>query len=287
MTLAAALRDRGITLNLPPGATPRIVADPVRLRQILTNLVGNAIKFTEPGGAVTVEVGQTRSATRISVRDTGIGIRAEDLERAFLPFEQVSRTSTAGAGLGLAISRSLAELHGGTLEATSELGAGSAFTLTLPRRPRPSAQGPAPAPEVPMPGRPDGSGRAILVVEDDPTTLAQAAEVLQMVGYEVRQAAGLKEAQRSLARAVPDLMVVDLRLGDGSGLDLIAEARSRPSTATMPILVLSADTMPDDVRRAREAGCDDFLPKPIRPRILLDRIRQLTDGRPEAGTARR
>jgi CheY-like chemotaxis protein len=192
-----------------------------------------------------------------------------------------------GAGLGLAISRSLAELHGGTLEATSELGAGSAFTLTLPRRPRPSAQGPAPAPEVPMPGRPDGTGRTILVVEDDPTTLAQAAEVLQMVGYEVRQAAGLKEAQRSLERAVPDLMVVDLRLGDGSGLDLIAEARSRPSTATLPILVLSADTMPDDVRRAREAGCDDFLPKPIRPRILLDRIRQLTDGRPEAGTTRR
>ena len=218
----------------------------------------------------------TRGATRISVHDTGSGIAPGDLDRAFQPFEQVSRTSTQGAGLGLAISRSLAELHGGALTATSELGIGSVFTLTLPRRPRstPSSASDDPA------GIPDiaaGDGRPILVVEDDPTALGLATDVLRMAGYEVWQAGGVGEATATMQAATPALILLDLRLGDGSGLELVERLRSDGIHRDLPILALSADAMPDDVSRARAAGCDDFMAKPASPRALLTRIHELIE----------
>jgi CheY-like chemotaxis protein/anti-sigma regulatory factor (Ser/Thr protein kinase) len=250
------------------------MADPIRLRQILTNLIGNALKFTERGGRVWVEVATRHSATLITVNDTGIGIASEDLERAFLPFEQVSRTSTPGAGLGLAIARSLAELHGGQLDVSSTLGEGSSFTLTLPRRPEPGAGRVAQAlVSIPVVG--GGGGQPILVVEDDPTALSLATDVLRMANYEVWQARGLAEAKVHLERDTPALVLLDLRLGDGDGVDLAKQIRGDKRHPWLPILVLSADAMPDDATRARAAGCGDFLSKPVSPRVLLTRIQEL------------
>ena len=272
--LARAAATGGIALDLPDGPGPAVFADPVRLRQILTNLVANALKFTERGGRVWVEVGSTRAATRITVHDTGTGIAKEDLERAFLPFEQVSRTSTPGAGLGLTISRSLAELHGGELSATSEPGVGSAFTLTLPRRHQPGPRKPS-STATPLPVLGTGGGRAILVVEDDPTAMGLATDVLHMAGYEVWAARGIAEAIALLDVASPALILLDVRLPDGSGLELVERLRADATQIDLPILVLSADAMPDDAKRARDAGANDFLAKPVGPRVLLARIHDL------------
>jgi CheY-like chemotaxis protein len=208
------------------------------------------------------------------VNDTGIGIAPEDLERAFLPFEQVSRTSTPGAGLGLAIARSLAELHGGQLEVSSTRGVGSSFILTLPRRPEPTPGGP-PQTSVSVPATSLGGGRPILVVEDDPTALSLATDVLQMANYEVWQARGLAEAQEHLERDTPALVLLDLRLGDGDGTDLARQIRADSRHPMLPILALSADATPDDAIRAKAAGCGDFLTKPVSPRVLLRRIQEL------------
>jgi PAS domain S-box-containing protein len=265
---------RGVALDIPEGPGPRVMADPIRLRQVLTNLIGNALKFTERGGRVWVEVATRHSATLITVNDTGIGIAPEDLERAFLPFEQVSRTSTPGAGLGLAIARSLAELHGGTLDVSSTPGVGSSFTLTLPRRPEPGAARTA-ATSAGLPAARLGGGKPILVVEDDPTALTLATEVLHMANYEVWQARGLAEAREHLERDTPALVLLDLRLGDGDGVDLAKAIRADGRHAGLPILALSADAMPDDVMRAKAAGCGDFLAKPVSPRVLLSHIEKL------------
>jgi signal transduction histidine kinase len=123
---------KGVDLLVPDVDGERLRVDPLRARQVLLNLLSNAVKFTEPGGRVWVEVNPKRGALAIAVRDTGIGIKRKDLARIFEPFERVSGSGRRGAGLGLAISRKITELHGGRLEATSRVGAGSTFTVTLP-----------------------------------------------------------------------------------------------------------------------------------------------------------
>ena len=280
-SLGRSAEERGVALEFPagPGPGPTVLADPVRLRQILTNLLVNAIKFTEPGGRVWLEVHATRTATRITVHDTGIGIAPEDLERAFLPFEQVSRTAIRGTGLGLTISRSLAELHGGQLDATSTPGLGSAFTLTLPGRPYVARRPPESATILPVAGV--GEGRPILVVEDDPTAMELTSTMLRMAGYDVWQATGLAAADEELGRRTPALLLLDLRLGDGNGLDLVPRIRANVALRDLPVLAVSADAMPDDVARARAAGCTDFLSKPVSARILLARVHKLIEEAPE------
>jgi PAS domain S-box-containing protein len=277
--IAASLRptaaDRGVTLDLPEAPGPSFVADPVRLRQILTNLIANAIKFTESGGRVWAEARATRTSVRITVRDTGAGIAPEDLERIFEPFEQATRTSQLGAGLGLAIARSLTELHGGKLEVQSTPSVGSAFSLVLPRLPASWSRGTVAEPvrsEAPIRGR----GRLVLVVEDDPTALDLVAEVLRRADYQVHQAADLDEATRLLGHRRPDLVLLDVRLGDQSGLELLPVVRST-DPGRIPVLAISAETSPEDVRRALDAGCDAFLPKPVGPRLLLARIGSMID----------
>jgi CheY-like chemotaxis protein len=128
-----------------------------------------------------------------------------------------------------------------------------------------------------------GRGQSILVVEDNATAMDLATDVLRMADYEVWQAHGLAEAIAAIEVATPALILLDVRLGDGNGLELVKRLRSDGTHADLPILVLSADAMPDDVNRAREAGCDDFLSKPVSPRVLLKRIHDLTNGAREIG----
>jgi signal transduction histidine kinase len=130
--IAPLASEKGILLAFAQVPGVVIVADPLRLRQVLLNLLSNAVKFTGRGGRIRVSVRSEAGSMQISVQDTGIGIAPENLERAFLPFEQVSPTDASGAGLGLAISRRITELHGGTLTAESAVGRGSTFTIALP-----------------------------------------------------------------------------------------------------------------------------------------------------------
>jgi CheY-like chemotaxis protein len=221
-----------------------------------------------------VEAASTRTTTSITVSDTGIGIAPADLERAFVPFEQVSGTATSGAGLGLAISKSLAELHGGELVAVSTLGEGTSFTLRLPRRAKVLSGRPADAAYTDPVGI-VGGGRPVMVVEDDMTAMGLVTLILRLADYEVWPSVSLAEARARLADATPALVLLDVRLGDGSGLELVEEMRATRRLRDVPVLVLSADAMPDDRRRAAAAGSTDFIAKPASPRALLAKVNEL------------
>jgi len=273
MEMAPLARDKGVTLDLPVEPGPWILADPVRIRQVLVNLVANAIKFTPAGGRVWVEVDAAGTATRISVRDSGIGIAAEDLTRIFLPFEQAAAASDRGAGLGLSIAQRIVELHGGRLDATSAPGVGSTFTVTLPKGVLAGGSETLAEPQAP-PGPLAATGRtSILIVEDDPDAMSLEADLLGEAGYEVLRASSLEEARRALADLTPGLVLLDLRLGDSDGLDLARQMRATDGTRSIPILALSAEAMRGDARRAFAAGCDAYLTKPVSTRDLLARIR--------------
>ena len=162
--IAPLAAEKGIGLTMTEGRGVRVVADPLRLRQVLLNLLSNAVKFNHRGGRIQVSVQVADSDLQISVHDTGIGIAPDDLERAFQPFVQVSSSDTPGVGLGLAISRRIVELHGGTLTAASALGRGSTFTVTLPTSDRVPVADPVDVGEPPVLA--SDHGPALLVVDN-------------------------------------------------------------------------------------------------------------------------
>ncbi len=274
--IAPLAAEKAIALRVPRGRGPVVVADPLRLRQVLLNLLANAVKFTGRGGRIRVEVQQAASGTTIAVHDTGIGIAPADLERAFLPFEQVSGTSSPGAGLGLAISRRIMELHGGRLTVASQIDRGSIFTVHLPAGAAPSADAGRPqrAPAIALPRR-AGAGRRILLVEDDATALDLVAEVLERGGFVVSRAASVEAALHSLDECRPEIVLLDLRLGDEDGLVVARHMRAAPDTTAIPILALTAGAKPEDPARARSAGCDAYVTKPVGARELLGHVHEL------------
>jgi CheY-like chemotaxis protein/anti-sigma regulatory factor (Ser/Thr protein kinase) len=261
----------------------RILADPLRMRQILVNLVANAVKFTDRGGRVWVEAHDDGWATRVVVHDTGLGIRDDDQDRIFEPFEQVSGLSSPGAGLGLAIARRLVELHGGSLEVSSTLGVGSTFTVSIGKDPTAARD------EVDLEAQPAGQVPAgtrqstILVVEDDTTALNLVSDLLRRSGYLVWQAEDLAGAIERLAAGAPSLVLLDIRLGAEDGLEVARRLRADPGMRNLPILALSADAMQHDADRALEAGCDGHLAKPVLARELLGRIHALLEGSTSPG----
>jgi PAS domain S-box-containing protein len=286
--IAPLAAEKGISLRVPRGRGPIVEADPLRLRQVLLNLLANAVKFTGRGGRIRVEVRRDATGTTIAVHDTGIGIAPDDLERAFLPFEQVSGTNSPGAGLGLAISRRLVELHGGRLIVTSKLDHGSTFTVYLLPAPD-RATDTAPARRVPAAAlpKPAGDGRPILLVEDDETARGVLAEVLERGGYPVLVAQDVGEALGHLETALPGLVVLDLQLGDEDGLAVARHVRARGEESRLPILVLTAGGSPSDPERALAAGCDLYLAKPIGARELLGHVHRLLASADAEATGRR
>jgi CheY-like chemotaxis protein len=238
---------------------------------VLLNLVANAIKFTAHGGRIWMDIQSTAEATIIAVHDTGIGIASEHLERAFEPFEQVSGTNATGAGLGLAISRQLIELHSGRLDVESTLDVGSTFRVSLPKVP---GTAPARGAEAPAARRASAPAerRSVLIVEDDADARELVSEVLRRGGYDVLAASGVAEAVGHLAGPPPSLVLLDLRLGEDDGLDVAGHVRSTPSIRDLPVLAMSADATEYDLERVLAAGCDGYLSKPIGARDLLNRM---------------
>jgi PAS domain S-box-containing protein len=266
------LRRKGLTLSLCLGAERHCVrADPGRLQQVLWNLVKNAVKFTPEGGSVTVtteDVGPDR--LRIAVTDTGIGIEPGVLPRVFDAFEQGGGETTrrfGGLGLGLAISRAIVEAHGGSLAASSGgKGRGATFTVELgDARPLPGA-----APDGPAPGA-GGRRRAlrILLVDDHKDTLRVLARVLRSLGHEVSPADSVGSALEAARGAEFDLLISDLGLPDGSGLEIMR------SLSPIPGIALTGYGMEDDVSRTRAAGFAAHLTKPVDAGLLesmIDRV---------------
>jgi PAS domain S-box-containing protein len=269
-SVASTASEQGVLLDIPAGVRGRVLADPLRLRQVLLNLLVNAIKFTEAGGRVWLQARSVDDEVVLHVRDTGAGMAPEDLDRMFLPFEKGSAV-TAGAGLGLAIAKRLVELQHGSLEVASTVGEGTTFTVTLPaaRPGRDDAAAASPQRTAHMPGE-----RAVLVVEDDPALLDLTALVLESGGLTVDRAASVADALDAITRDTPALVLLDLSLGNGDGLEVVRHMRAEPSTRGVPVLALSARVARSDVERALAAGCEAHLAKPIGARELLNRVRQ-------------
>jgi signal transduction histidine kinase/PAS domain-containing protein len=268
--LVAADAEVALDIGPIPPSAPRILADPVRFRQVLVNLVGNALKFTPRHGHVVVEVQAGEHDVVVAVSDTGVGIDPADLQRLFEPFERAKDARAPGTGLGLAISSAIMELHGGRLAAESWPGVGSRFTATfrVARLPHYTAEVErAVADEGPL-----VTGRGtVLLVEDDESSRESTVSVLTAAGYRVVAASTRAAALAAVATCGADLVLLDVHLPDGDGLDIVDELRALSGSPGARVVAFSADRIGNTEERARQA-CDDFILKPLRPRELLRRV---------------
>jgi PAS domain S-box-containing protein len=274
-----------------PGDLPTLVADPVRINQVLLNLLSNSVKFTPEGGSITVTARQVHSSAvaverrkradreastvdrerpgefvEISVADTGIGINAENLQRLFQPFTQLEPVLTKryeGSGLGLALTKKLVELHGGTIWAESVgEGKGSTFTFRL------LLAGLRATPRL-------------LVVDDDETLLGTIRDVLKAAGYHVETAADGAAALTQVEAAKPDLVILDLSLPQVNGWEVLRSLRADTGTRALPVLVITGV----EVGRGDEiltAGADEFLAKPFSVPVLVSTVQRLLEQSPLA-----
>jgi signal transduction histidine kinase/HAMP domain-containing protein len=232
-------------------------ADPARLQQIFWNLINNAVKFTPQNGQITI-ITSNHSGGQLCVEiaDTGMGIESETLPKIFDAFEQGGRTQSGGLGLGLAISKTLAEAHKGTITAKSAgRDKGSTFTLVFPTCEKAEAQmAPAVSPRLA-----ERQPMRILLVEDHEDTNRSLTNLLRRRGYRVQSALTFQSALELSASEQFDVLISDLALPDGNGIDLIQKLASRPLLA----IALTGFGMEDDIRRSREVGFQHHLVKPI------------------------
>ena len=263
-------------------------ADERRLKQILVNLLSNAVKFTPVGGraGLTVSGDKQRRVVDFTVWDTGIGIAGTDLPRLFQDFVQLDTRLAReyeGTGLGLALVRRLAELHGGQVKAESDgPGKGSRFTVSLPWEPAAFAPLPTPKPRGPTDAVRPLTGPAvtreaplILVVDDQPALLLAVQGILKANAYQVE---ALEDSRIALARARtlrPALVLVDIQMPHVDGLTLIRQMRADPALASTPILALTALAMPGDREQCLAAGANEYFSKPVNLNDLVTTVRRL------------
>ena len=259
-------------------AVPQWVsADPLRVQQVLTNLLDNAVRFTEKGWvALEVDAEQLPEGELqlvVEVRDTGPGIPEADQERIFERFEQggSGRTWTGGTGLGLAIGREIARLMNGDLAVVSRAGCGSVFRATFKV---PSAA-PATAPDAADGSRDHGrAGARLLVIDDEPHNRLLLRQMLEPLGFTVTEAADGREALESLGSGLPDIILLDLRLPQMDGLAFLAHLRRQQLEPRPWVIALAASESPGDQQAALDAGADAFLTRPLRRNDLLACLRQ-------------
>ncbi|BAU64892.1 ATP-binding region ATPase domain protein [Stanieria sp. NIES-3757] len=265
---------KGIILSYEPLSTlPTFIhADEKRLRQVLLNLLANAVKFTDRG-SVTFKVGNHDGKLRFEVKDTGIGIAADQLEAIFLPFQQVGEQSrtTEGTGLGLAISRQLIQMMGGKLQVKSTLGQGSVFwfELDLPEVNHKNKQF--------KQGKRNiigfrGSKRKVLVIDDQWENCSVLVNLLQPLGFEVMEASDGIEGFAKAREFQPDLIFMDLIMPKMDGFETTRQLRMLPELADLAIVAISASVLNFDRKQSLAVGCNDFLPKPFWEEELLEKL---------------
>jgi two-component system CheB/CheR fusion protein len=256
------IREKKLQLELRLGAMNHFVmGDGARLQQVFWNLLKNAIKFTEAGGRIVIQTTEADHRLRIAFRDTGIGIEPAVLPHIFEPFEQGEKAITrhfGGLGLGLTISRRLLELHAGTVRAESP-GRGQGSTLIVELIALPQAALAAP-PRLSLDLATSTLRLSILVVEDHRDTVVAMSRLLTYFGHRVQVAESLASALKLASENDFDLIISDIGLPDGTGLDLLSQL---PHNRKAPAIALSGFGMDEDIQRSRDAGFEEHLTKPI------------------------
>jgi len=267
LELAAEEKRLALSCETSPGLPRVVVGDPGRLRQVLVNLIGNAVKFTDRGTVVVravVDGESEQDATiRFEVRDTGIGIEPAARAKLFLPFSQVDASTTrkfGGSGLGLAICDGLVRRMGGQIGVTSEPGAGSTFWFTVPFGKSNEVALPQPV-----------AGAHILLVEDSDVNAAVAAGILRMAGYTFDRVGDGIRAVEAVRSGSYDLVLMDCHLPGLDGYEATRKIRALDSKRR-PILAMTASVAKEDLDRASASGMDDFVSKPIDAEQLLSKI---------------
>ncbi len=268
---------------------PNVVVDERRIRQVLLNLLNNAVKFTPEGGQVTLAVmpspprveGDRQSPyIRIAVSDTGIGIAPENMKRLFQPFVQIDSALNRqyeGTGLGLALVKRLVDLHGGQVGLTSELGVGSCFTVDLPCVINRLAPVPNPTPHLSAIANTPivvSKSPVILLAEDNEANIHTIGNYLVAKGYQILLAKNGEEAIALAQTQSPDLILMDVQMPVLDGLEATKQIRAMPQCAHIPILALTALAMAGDRDRCLAAGATDYLSKPIRLKELSATIQR-------------
>ena len=267
------------TFHVAPELPSQVRGDERAVRQILLNLLGNAVKFTKSGG-VEFRVRRTCASAascelRFEIQDTGRGISAPDLERIFEPFERIDgSTRVEGTGLGLSITDRLVRAMGGRIFVSSEVDKGSIFTVTLPFETQEHGD-PRYSVQRRVAGY-SGPRRRILVVDDDGANRHLLVRILGNVGFELQESSNVEDALLNLhAQNTPDLIVTDLAMPGLSGLDLARRVRTGDRSQSTPIIAISASASTYTREEALAAGCDDFVAKPLRAEELLVSVGRL------------
>jgi PAS domain S-box-containing protein len=286
---------RGITLNFPQCRIQCCIhADRIRVKQVLINLVFNAVKYNRTGGRVDVECSsQSPDCIRINVRDSGEGMVPEQIAQLFQPFNRLGKEANGeeGTGIGLVVSKRLVELMGGRIGVESTAGVGSVFWIELPRVSAPPVAAPRALPVVPV-AQPVASGtpqRTVLCVEDNPANLELVEQlVARRPDLRLLTAADGKLGIEFALAYQPQVILMDVSLPDMSGLEVMQVLRAAPSTANIPIIALSANAIPADVAKGMAAGFYRYITKPIRIDEFMEALdtalrfsARSADGKPE------
>ncbi len=278
LPVSASGQPAGTGAGIAQPAEIWVNADPVRLRQVLVNLLSNAVKYNRPGGRVALTWKRSKNECEIMVTDTGKGIPADQLAGLFQPFNRLGAESTTveGTGIGLVLSRQLAEMMGGTLTVASTFGVGTCATLRLGATHAPAVR-PDPARTV-HPATRAASSLTVLYAEDDDVNAELVRQLVTMRSdVSLRVATNGAMALASARSDPPDLMLVDMNLGDMTGIELARELRRDRATRGVRLVALSADALPEQIRAAMDCGFETYLTKPIKfdeVMAVLDRYSQ-------------
>jgi signal transduction histidine kinase len=262
------LLTRKHTVDLVVRARPHVSADRTRLEQMVTNLLSNAAKYTDPGGRLRVVIGEEAGDALICVEDNGIGIPSDMLPKIFDPFLQVDPSierSAGGLGVGLTVVSRLAKLHHGSVSATSEVGKGSRFTIRLPI----STEAVASAVSE---KRPERTKKRILIVDDNTDSAEMMVTLAETWGHDAVHASDGPSAVERALQWLPDVVLLDIGLPGMDGYEVAAKLRDHASTREARIIAVSGYGLESDRKKSRAAGCDSHLVKPVDLAVLARAI---------------
>src|SRR5713226_7278030 len=273
-TVEPLAQSKSIALNAEPGPELHLIADAAKVKQMLLNLLSNAIKFTPNGGRIQIRGRRVDSWVEVAVRDTGIGIAAEDIGRLFTEFQQLDAgpgRQQEGTGLGLALTRRFAELHGGQVIVESVLGKGSTFTLRLPLEATTLRAHAALEPPQVTPS--DLRRPLVLVVDDDPQAAEILARTLAAGGFRIKVAHTGPEALTMARDLKPVAITLDILLPEVDGWEVLNRLKADEATQNIPVVVVS---VVDNPSLGRALGAFDYFVKPVDGKALLSRLGQYT-----------